>query len=184
MTSGDDRFASLYRAHFRHIYAYCRRRVFPDQVDDLVADVFMAVWRRIDDAPDADGALPWLYRVAHLTASNHWRGIRRKRRLQEKLDSMGVTPIESVSDQVVTRQEVQDALAVLEELSPQDKEIIKLSVWEQLPHETIALVLDVTPGTARQRLHRAKKRLVTRYVKKHRDSIDPSLFGKEVSGEH
>lgn len=184
MTSGDDRFASLYRTHFRHIYAYCRRRVYPDQVDDLVADVFMAVWRRIDDAPEGDGALPWLYRVAHLTASNHWRGMRRKRRLEEKLDSIGVTPIESVSDQVVNRQEVQDALAVLDALSHQDKEIIKLSVWEQLPHETIAAVLDITPGTARQRLHRAKNRLSKQYVKKHSDSIDPALLGKEVSGEH
>lgn len=184
MSADDSRFVALYRAHYGHVYAYCRRRVSVEETDDLVADVFLAAWRRIDDTPEEDSVLPWLYRVAYLTASNHWRGLRRRRELREKLDSIGLTPVESVSDQVVERQEVRDALAILDQLPPQDKEIIKLSVWEQLSHDAIASVLDIKPETARQRLHRAKKRLAKQYVKKHEDAIDPPLLRKEVSGEH
>lgn len=184
MSANDRRFAALYRAHYGHVYAYCRRRVSVEETDDLVADVFLAAWRRIDDTPEDDSVLPWLYRVAYLTASNHWRGLRRRRELREKLDSIGLTPVESVPDQVVERQEVRDALAILDHLPPKDKEIIKLSVWEQLSHDAIASVLDIKPETARQRLHRAKKRLAKQYVKKHEDAIDPPLLKKEVSGEH
>lgn len=184
MSASDRRFAALYRAYYRHVYAYCRRRVSVDETDDLVADVFLAVWRRIDDTPEGDSVLPWLYRVAYLTTSNHWRGLRRKRELREKLDSIGLNPVEPVSDQVVKRQEVRDALAILDHLPPKDKEIIKLSVWEQLPHDAIASVLGINPETARQRLHRAKKRLATQFIEKHEDAIDPPLLRKGVRGEH
>lgn len=184
MSANDRRFAAIYRAYYRQVYAYCRRRVSVEETDDLVADVFLAAWRRIEDTPEEDNVLPWLYRVAYLTASNHWRGLRRRGELREKLDSIRSIPVESVSDQVVARQEVRDALAILDDLPPNDKEIIKLSVWEQLSHDAIASVLDIKPETARQRLHRAKKRLATQYIEKHEDAIDPPLLRKEVSGEH
>lgn len=77
-----ERFASLYDAHFPRLVAYCRRRVDAHAVDDLVADVFLAAWRRIDDAPPVDEALPWLYRIAYNTTANHWRGRHRRQRLR------------------------------------------------------------------------------------------------------
>lgn len=143
-----------------------------DQTDDLVADVLLAVWRRIEDAP-SDAVLPWLYRVAHLTASNHWRALRRQRRLREKLDSLGVSPPEPVADQIVAREEVTKALDVLQEMRPADREIIKLSVWEQLSNEEIARVLDLTAEATRQRLHRAKSRLAELYSK-HTEASSPA----------
>ena len=82
---------------------------------------------------------------------------------------------------------VRDRLAspkLLQELHPRDREIIKLSMWEGMSPDEIAAVLDVTPETARQRLHRARKRLTQKYKKEYSSESDPPLLRKEVSGEH
>jgi hypothetical protein len=61
----DARFGELYGRYYRSVHAYCRRRLASDAVDDAVAEVFLTAWRRLPDVPDGDGALVWLYGVAH-----------------------------------------------------------------------------------------------------------------------
>ncbi len=75
------RFADLYETHRAAVWLYCRRRVGVERADEVMADVYFAVWRRIGDAPPASDALPWLYRVSYLTDFNHWRTACRRRRL-------------------------------------------------------------------------------------------------------
>ncbi|MGI9584485.1 MAG: RNA polymerase sigma factor [Acidimicrobiia bacterium] len=174
MTPNDAaRFTSLYQDHRRHVYAYCRRRVYAATVDDVVADVYLTVWRRIDDAPTGEGARPWLYRIAYLVTSNHWRGMLRRKNLDAKLDSMGIASGVSVPDQLILREEVRDALQTLEALSDTDREIIKLSVWEHLSNDEISIVLDIEPNAVRQRLHRARKRLASEHTKRY-GSVSPT----------
>lgn len=185
MTSRDNaRFNALYEEHRRHVYAYCRRRVDAATVDDVVADVYLAVWRRIDDAPVDEGALPWLYRIACLVTSNHWRGMARRRSLKAKLDSLGVTSGVSIPDQLVVREEVREALQALDSLSDIDQEVIRLSVWEHLSNDDIATVLNIEPNAVRQRLHRARSRLAKKYTQQNRNRAVSPLLRKEVSGEH
>lgn len=160
------RFESLYAAHSKRVYSYVRRRVDTDIVDDVVADVFMTAWRRITDAPDGDEALLWLYRVAQLVTSGHWRRIRRRKNLESKVSGVRAPSGVSIIDQIVVRDEVREAIQVMNQLSSSDREILKLSLWEQLDSEEISVVLDIKPATARQRLARAKKRLVSEFEKK------------------
>jgi len=167
-------FASLYEEHQRHVYAYCRRRVTADIVDDVVADVYLAVWRRISDAPTADGIRPWLYRIAYLVTSNHWRGASRRRKLESKLESIGVSSGVSIPDQIIVREEVREALQILERLNSNDREIIKLSVWEELSNPEISAVLQIDENTVRQRLFRAKKRLTREYEQRLEQRLEKS----------
>ena len=129
-------------------------------MDDVAADVFMTVWRRIDDAPHGDELLPWLYRVAYLSLSNRWRSAGRQKRLREKLAETGHEPSAIVHEQVVVRQELQEVLTAARRLRPQDQEILRLAMWESLSTAQIAAVFDIEPNTAKQRLHRARKALI------------------------
>lgn len=158
--SSETRFVSLYERHHAKVAAYCRRRSSADEVDDLTADVFLTVWRKIDQVPDGSDVLPWIYRVAYLVLTNHWRGTRRKRRLDSKLEAIGVVPRASLHDQVVLRQELRDVVEAASRLRPQDQEILRLSLWEHLSHDDIGVVLDTEPNAVKQRLHRARKALI------------------------
>ncbi|WP_185975593.1 RNA polymerase sigma factor [Tessaracoccus rhinocerotis] len=46
--------------------------------------------------------------------------------------------------------------SVLDHLSPDDAEILRLTIWEELTPSEIAEVLDISPGAARNRLMRAR----------------------------
>jgi len=167
-------FAYLYRAFYKNVYAFCGRRVDADSVDDLVADVFLTVWRRIADAPSGDGALGWLYRISHLVTSNHWRGSNRRKKLDERLESIGIQPVPLLQDQVLVREQVREVVAAAQHLRERDVEILRLSLWEHLSLDEIGAVLAINPNAAKQRLHRARNNLVREYERANKTAVAPA----------
>lgn len=45
-------FERLYRAYADRVHAYALRRTTPSAADDVVAEVFLVVWRRLPQVPD------------------------------------------------------------------------------------------------------------------------------------
>lgn len=172
-------FRGLYESYYADVYAYCRRRVPPDSVDDLVADVFLTAWRRVSDAPRGKGELPWLYRIAWNLAGNHWRGTRRQRKLVERLESIGIQSAPLLHDQVIVRAEVREVLAAAEYLRERDVEVLRLSLWEHLSSEDIGEVLGITANAAKQRLHRARNNLVREYERARKSAPHVAQKGGE-----
>jgi RNA polymerase sigma-70 factor (ECF subfamily) len=91
-----DAFRELFAATYGPIVAYARRRVSPDQVDDVVSEVYTTAWRRRADAhpgtlPDAT-ALPWLYGIAANSIRNLRRSDGRHLRLVEKIEAQPAQP--------------------------------------------------------------------------------------------
>ncbi len=159
MTLGDARFVDLYQRYYRHVCAYCRRRTAADKVEDAVAETFLVVWRKIGEVPPGDEALPWLYSVAHRVLGHQWRGASRQSRLESKLASLGVSVAASAEDYVVVDQASRQALFALSKLRRSDQEILRLSIWEELPHREIAEVLGLNTDAVKKRFSRARKKL-------------------------
>jgi len=62
MSSGEQRFRALPAEAYDDLVRFVRRRVPADDAEDIVARVFMTVWRRFGEVP-AD-ARPWIFAVA------------------------------------------------------------------------------------------------------------------------
>jgi RNA polymerase sigma-70 factor (ECF subfamily) len=133
---------------------FLARRADPDTADDVLADTLLVLWRRLDDVPDGDEALPWTYAVARNALANAERGLRRQRRLAHRItvtDPPGETaPEEPEPDDRVA--------AALSRMRPDEAELLRLWAWEQLGPAEIATVLDLTPNAVSIRLHRARGR--------------------------
>jgi RNA polymerase sigma-70 factor, ECF subfamily len=142
------RFEQLYAEHADAISAYVRRRAPEDAVDDVVSDVFLVCWRRLDDVPE--NALPWLYAVARNTLANE----RRRRGRQHHVSVDVAYEPEPVGDSALA--------AAFAELSDRDREVLRLVAWEGLPLRDAAVVLDCSAVACRVRYHRAKSRLAAR----------------------
>lgn len=172
MTACDARFAEIYRTFSRRLHAYCMRRTTPDRVDDAVAEVFLVAWRRIDDVPAGDEALPWLYAVAYRVLGNQWRGESRRRKLADKLAEVGVNPVSSTEDLIVAGEQTQQVLRAISLLKRTDQEILKLATWEELSHSDIATVLGISQGAVKQRLYAARKNLTREFNRLEKNRIN------------
>ncbi len=155
----DSRFDSLYRVHHRDVLAYFIRRIPRSDAEDAAAEVFTVAWRRLDQIPEGDQAVGWLYGVAHKVLSNHWRAWRRALRLNRRLGGLASPSPETPELQVVRSAEDQDLIRALDQLRSSDTEILKLATWEKLPHSSIGELLGVSEAAVDQRISRARKRL-------------------------
>ena len=163
MGDSDARFAEIYQKYHRPVFVYCRRRVSADRVDDVVADTFLTAWRKIDQVPDGDEALPWLYGVAYRVLMHQWRGTSRRKRLNERLASIGVDSSTHPEEYIVSTYESQRVLEAASKLKPIDREILRLSLWEELSHAEVASVLSLHVDAVRKRLSRALENLTREF---------------------
>lgn len=150
-------FEALYAAHADAVFRYARRRTGRDiDADDVVAEAFAVAWRRLRDVP-AGRELPWLYGVARRVRANQRRSHERRDRLRARLEAEPpVSADSSAAEEGVARE-------VLDTLSPRDREILLLSVWEQLAAGDIAVALGISENAVYVRLHRARQRFAAAY---------------------
>lgn len=154
-------FRRLFDLHRAAIQGYCFRRLPASDANDAVAEVFLVAWRRISDAPNGDGELPWLYGIGRNVVANAMRSARRSVRLRVRLAS--TSPQYDAGPELITvrNMEESDALDALARLRPEDQEIIRLRTWEELPNEQIASVLGLSVRAVESRLTRARRKLET-----------------------
>jgi RNA polymerase sigma-70 factor, ECF subfamily len=158
----------LYRAHADQVHAYARRRSDHQTADEVVADVFLIAWRRLDAVP-AD-PLPWLLGVARKTLANQRRAASRAAALHSRVEATLIAANRHVSgDHAV--------LAALATLDPRDQEVLLLIAWEGLRQEEVGTTLGISRAAVATRLHRARKRLAEALVAQD----EPALRRGEVS---
>jgi RNA polymerase sigma-70 factor (ECF subfamily) len=157
------RFADLYRRYGQQIRAYCIRRTASSDVADAVADTFLVAWRRIERIPEGDAILPWLYGVAYRVLSHQWRHEARGRRLIEKLQGMAPTEPLSVEVLVVGNEKYRLVLQASSRLRPIDREVLRLTLWEEMSHADVAAVLGIGLAAVKQRAYRARRNLAAEY---------------------
>lgn len=156
----EDTFATWYREHYWAVSRYVARRLTdqPEDVRDVVAEVFATAWRRRGAVPPE--VLPWLYGVAGNVVGNERRRRARQRRLLHRLSlDRSALPGEPADPGDV----VEQALA---RLSESDREVLRLVAWEELTTEELALVLRCSRSAAAMRLSRARARLRDRVAER------------------
>jgi RNA polymerase sigma-70 factor (ECF subfamily) len=151
-------FELLYTAHHRAILAYCARRCPRWDAWDAAAEVFVVAWRRLDDIPPAEEARAWLIGVAFRVLANQRRSAGRRARLFERASrDRAWAPMPD--EQVLRNEEDREVMEALSRLSRTDREIVQLTLWEELTPGDIAAVLGISRAAVDQRYARAKKRL-------------------------
>ena len=148
----------------------------PDAADDLVAETFLAAFRRRGryDAAQAD-ARPWLYGIATRLIGRHRRD---EVRFFRAIARTGVDPAaEPVADQVTDRVAAQAAsrelAAAVAALSRAQRDVLLL-VASGLSYQEAGLALGVPAGTVSSRLARARRK-----VREALGGQDPTRPGRD-----
>ena len=166
----EEDFKRLFTSYNRNVLAYALRRC--DQrtdAEDVVSGTFAVAWRRFSDAPTDELRLAWLYAIAARVLANQRRSARRLLALRLRLRELPAAP-------AAERSELPEVLAALQELRPEEREVLRLAAWEGLTGAELAVVLGCSENAATIRLHRARKRLAEQFVK------EESAAGHSVLG--
>jgi RNA polymerase sigma-70 factor, ECF subfamily len=176
-----ERFRALYVATCDRLVGYATRRTkTAEEAADVVAETFTIAWRRIDELPDGDAAVLWLYGTARRVLANQIRKDRNRDKLVQNLASEIASVMPTVgepdTDAVVAR-------ATLARLSDEDREVLMLAAWEGLNSTELARVLDCSVNAARIRLYRARSRL-SALLSEYDDSAKDLAHLAQVPTEH
>jgi RNA polymerase sigma factor (sigma-70 family) len=161
--SGDsEAFGLLFERHAKAIYNYCFRRLGDwAAAEDTLSVVFLEAWRRREKELPEDKVLAWLYGVATNVLRNRRRS---ERRFAAALRRMpGSQPeanfAERSNERLDDEQQMYHALDLLAQLPRREQDVFVLCAWMELTYEDAALALDISMGTVRSRLSRARQRM-------------------------
>jgi RNA polymerase sigma factor (sigma-70 family) len=155
-------FAAVFDTYFDDIHRYVAQRLGADAAEDIVAETFLAAFRkRARYDPARATVRAWLYGIATNLIGKHRR---LEARTLRALGRYGPDPdVPGHEDQVAVRvsaESVRPGLATaMAGLDRRDRDVLLLNALAGLSHEEIATALGIPYGTVGSRLSRARKKL-------------------------
>lgn len=149
-------FSELYHRYSPALHAYLVHMVQDRLVaEDLIQEVFLAVWRGASRFRGHSTVKTWLYRIAHHQAVS-W--LRKNVRIRSNgLDAASEDPDPTNLVQArLLRDEVRQAL---QRLSPNHRAVVELTFFHELSYQEIAEIMECPVGTVKSRMSYARKYL-------------------------
>jgi RNA polymerase sigma-70 factor (ECF subfamily) len=153
-------FTALVHQHGDAIRAFLWRRtsgldVGVSATEDIEAEVWATAWQKNESIPeDKEVQLPWLYAIARNHTANHIRKtVNRRNKIAHLFSSEPASSTESI---VLADLDLQRAF---ESLSAGEREVMTLSVWEDLSPSQIAEILGVSANAVSMKLFKARQKI-------------------------
>jgi RNA polymerase sigma-70 factor (ECF subfamily) len=144
--AGDERaFGALYERYARVIHGVLLARAPETAVEDLVQDVFLSAWNRLQSLRDPAAFGGWLTMIARNRATDFHR---------QSVDSVELPEDLSAPEATSSRAEALGVLDVIRTLPPAYRETLVLRLVEGLTGPEIADRTGLTPASVRVNLHR------------------------------
>jgi RNA polymerase sigma factor (sigma-70 family) len=147
----DPAFTAIVDRYGADLVRYSTRIVGEARAEDIVQQAFLNAHTALMSSENDIQLRPWLYRIAHNAGLNVLRSSRDQVELDERLAATG-----TVEQTVETNERLTEALAAIARLPEPQRDALTLRALEGRSHQEIAEAIGVTPGAARQHLHRAR----------------------------
>jgi RNA polymerase sigma factor (sigma-70 family) len=132
----------------------------PDRVDDLVQDVWIAVWQALPRLNDPANLKAYIARITQNICITHVRRalVRQTQPLSDTLPDMAPPPDEATSHATQLARLIEAVRSLPDNL----KTVVSLYL-EEMPIKDIALALGISESNASVRLHRAKSAIMLNF---------------------
>lgn len=152
-------FRQLVEAYQTPAYRLAARMCGPDSAEDVTQEAFLAAWRALPEFRGDCRLSTWLYRLVSNAAIDCLRREKKHRDTGDvddlELPDGGPSPQEQAE-----RSDTRDAVRrALDRLSPEHRQVLLLRFMQELDYGEIARALNVSEGTVKSRINRAKSKL-------------------------
>lgn len=145
-------FERLYRAHVSRVYGLACRMAGSERADELTQDVFVRAWEKLGTFRGESAFSSWLYRLAVNLLCSRLRTLK----VQRDREVAAEIPLAAARARRDTIEIRLDFEVALEGLPDGAREIFVLHDVEGYKHREIAELMEITPGTSKSQLHRAR----------------------------
>lgn len=167
--AGDlDKMGLLFERYHRRLYGFLFHMTYQREAsEDMVQQVFYKMLKYRHTFTGSGEFVHWMYSVARNTLKDAVKSKKHNTRhetLEDIAESIGggITP----EEQLEKKQAKLELYRAMEKLSESEREILTLSRFQELKHQEIAQILDITEGAVKARVHRAMCELKNIYIKK------------------
>jgi RNA polymerase sigma-70 factor (ECF subfamily) len=131
------------------------------QAEDVVQDAFVRAYQKLRTFREGEPFRPWLLRIVTNLALNEVRSRTRRRGLLDRIGRIRQEP-SPAPEREAEADKVRGMLwRAINELREEDRIVLYLRYFLELPEREIAAVIGQQPGTVKSRLSRASARLRT-----------------------
>ena len=153
-------FKLLFVRYEKPLLAYMMKTLGDRQVaEEMVNDVMFEVWKQARLFRGNSRLSTWIFGIAHNKALNQ---LRRKGRR----NVVGLEAVEDIANgqkspqQLAEERDVRERIkSAIEELPPQQREVVELTFYHGFSYEEIARILKCPAGTVKTRMFYARQRL-------------------------
>jgi RNA polymerase sigma-70 factor, ECF subfamily len=153
-------FEQLFAAYQMRLFRYLMHMVADKgTAEELTNDTMVAAWKNAGSFKGQSKASTWLFAIARNKALNAMRG--QQPVMIEVETAMATTASASDNpEQTASRGSLHATMKqALQELSPEHREVIELTFYQELSYQEIAEIMGCPVGTVKTRMFYAKKRL-------------------------
>jgi RNA polymerase sigma factor (sigma-70 family) len=156
----DIAFQLLVKTYQQRLYWHIRKIVINhDDADDLMQNVFIKVWKNIDNFREDSSLFTWLFRIATNESLSFLQ--QKKRRNILSIDGVSDYLVETFeSDAHFEGDELQKRLqiAVLQ-LPEKQRLVFNMKYYDEMKYEEIAVILKTSVGALKASYHHAVKKI-------------------------
>ncbi len=148
------------RRHSNMVWGLARRFCrSAEDAEDATQEIFVEVWKSADryDA-DYGSEVTFLMTIARRRLIDRARR-QGRRPATELLEDAGTLPAAAVVDQVELQDEVHRAQQALQQLRPEQREVLDLAIGQGRTHQEIAAAIGIPLGTVKSHARRGLMRL-------------------------
>lgn len=143
----------LYEHYSATMYGVCLRySKSADDAKDTLHEGFLKIFEKINQYESRGAFEGWIRRIMVNTALEKFRNKYKMIALQENLSNLDTSVDNDLSENLT----VKEILAIIDELSPQYKLVFNLYAIEGYSHKEISNMLNISEGTSKSNLSRAR----------------------------
>jgi RNA polymerase sigma factor (sigma-70 family) len=150
----------LYEGFYGKMMGVCLRYAKNrDEAKDILNEGFMKVFTGLRSYNHTGSFEGWIRRIIVNTAIDHLRKNRQEYLIVNTVyaNQVGTTKVEEVDEEDLFRNiRQEDIIQAIQELSPAYRTVFNLYVMEEFTHKEIAEKLDISEGTSKSNLSKAK----------------------------
>ena len=157
----------LYRQFSAAMYGLCMQYASsPEDAQDILQDGFVKVFRKIGQVKDAKAFPGWIRRVMINTALERYRS----QVTMQHIDDEPAVYKEQVTDDILDELSAESIIKLIRDLTPKYRMVFNLYAIEGYSHKEISEKLNISEGTSKSNLSRARAILQEKVKELYREA--------------